>query len=61
VNTPQTEEEEKALLDCIRRGRPFGDDSWVRRMAEKLNLGQTLRPRGRPTGWRKGAKPAQEE
>jgi putative transposase len=32
----------------IARGTPYGSDAWVRRTAAKLNLGSTLRPRGRP-------------
>jgi putative transposase len=33
---------------CGRRGRPYGGDAWVRDTAERLGLGFTLRPRGRP-------------
>jgi len=43
---------EKGELDKIRyaikRGCPFGRDSWVTGMAEKLRLTSTLNPRGRP-------------
>ena len=53
VNTPQTPQEEAAVQEHIRRGRPWGDEAWVRDTAKALNLGQTLRPRGRPKGWRK--------
>jgi putative transposase len=33
---------------CIRRSRPFGDEAWTARTAERLHLPWTLRPRGRP-------------
>ena len=48
VNEPQTEAEEAAVAESIRRGRPFGDEAWQRRTAAKLGLQPTLRPRGRP-------------
>ncbi|MGA2442100.1 MAG: transposase [Tepidisphaeraceae bacterium] len=61
VNLPQSEAEEKTVKQCIARNRPAGSDPWVQRMAKALSLGHTLRPRGRPVGWRKkrkaGAKP----
>jgi putative transposase len=53
VNRPQTDAEEAQILESIRRGRPFGDERWVMRMAARHNLQSTLRPRGRPKGWRK--------
>jgi len=53
VNTPQTAAEERAVLECLRRDRPFGGDAWTRRTASRLGLRHTLRPRGRPKGWRK--------
>ena len=36
------------LRTSVARGRPFGSDLWVRRTAQRLGLGFTLRPRGRP-------------
>ena len=33
-----------------RRGRPFGEEGWVRRMARRFGIESTLRPRGRPRG-----------
>jgi len=43
---------EKEELDKIRyvikRGCPFGRDSWVTGIAERLGLVSTLNPRGRP-------------
>ena len=48
VSRPQTDEEVAALRLSIARGRPFGSKQWVKRIAEKLGLESTLRPRGRP-------------
>jgi putative transposase len=48
VNRPQSEHELAALRRCLQRGRPFGREDWVKRMAGEWNLGSTLRPRGRP-------------
>ncbi len=33
---------------CGRRGRPCGDEAWVATTVERLGLGFTMRPRGRP-------------
>jgi putative transposase len=33
---------------CAERGRPYGNVAWVEQTAERLGLGFTLRPRGRP-------------
>jgi REP-associated tyrosine transposase len=48
VDQPQTPAEEDAIRTAIRRSRPFGADAWVKKTAMKLDLKQTLRPRGRP-------------
>jgi len=48
VNRPQTEGELASVRASAHRGRPYGDDSWVTQVAERLDLGATLRPRGRP-------------
>ena len=53
VNQPQTPQEEAAMKHHIDRGSPLGAETWARRTAIALNLEQTLRPRGRPPGWRK--------
>jgi len=53
VNRPQTEEELAALRCSVVRGRPFGEAGWVRRVARRLGLESTLRPRGRPPKTRK--------
>jgi putative transposase len=53
VNQPQTAGEEGLVTTSIERSRPLGNPQWVQRTAEKLHLQQSLRPRGRPPGWRK--------
>jgi REP-associated tyrosine transposase len=50
VNRPQTASELEALRVSVRRGRPFGEDGWVQRMAKRFGMEATLRPRGRPRG-----------
>jgi putative transposase len=42
VNRPQTASELE--------GRPFGEESWVRRMAKRFGMEPTLRPHERPRG-----------
>ena len=42
------ERELERLRQCVRRGRPCGDEGWVRRTARKLGLESSLRPVGRP-------------
>jgi putative transposase len=48
VNRPQTEAEEQAMERSIARSRPLGESEWVKRIAGRLGLQSTLRPRGRP-------------
>ena len=48
VNEPQTAAELEALRCSVQRGRPYGSGTWVPRIAAKLGLEGTLRPRGRP-------------
>jgi putative transposase len=48
VNAAQTAVELEALRRCVARGRPYGPEAWVQRVAKKLGLEKTLRPRGRP-------------
>jgi putative transposase len=48
VNQAMTEAEEEAVRNAIRRGAPLGNEPWVRQTAKRLNLGFTLRGRGRP-------------
>ncbi|MEQ1826407.1 MAG: transposase [Pirellula sp.] len=40
---------ERQQLDwSVRRGVPFGEETWVESMARKFDLESTMRPRGRP-------------
>ncbi|HEY2893759.1 MAG TPA: transposase, partial [Pirellulales bacterium] len=48
VNAVQTEAELSGLHGSIARGAPFGDDRWRERIAKRLGLESSLRPRGRP-------------
>jgi len=48
VNRPQTEGELSSVRASVNRGRPYGDDAWVTQVATRLDLGSTMRPRGRP-------------
>ena len=48
VNQPLSEKELADIRTCVQRGRPFGDEAWVREVAERAGLGYTLRSRGRP-------------
>ena len=58
VNRPQTQAEETAVVNAIRRTCPLGASDWVKQTAERYDLLSTLRPRGRQKGWRKSARPA---
>jgi len=49
VNHPQTESELDAIRKSVVRGSPFGGDAWISQVAVRLNIGHTLRPRGRPS------------
>ena len=48
VERGMDEHTEAAIATSIKRGRPFGRDAWTKRIAGRLNLQSTLRPRGRP-------------
>jgi len=50
VNRPDTASELESLRLSVQRGRPFGEEDWVRRMAKRFGMESTLRPRGRPKG-----------
>jgi putative transposase len=56
VDAPQSDAEESMIKGHIQRNRPLGCESWTKKTADALNLEHTLRPRGRPKGWRKGMK-----
>ena len=48
VNRAETASELEDLRCSAQRGRPFGSQGWVVRVAKRLSLESTLRPRGRP-------------
>jgi putative transposase len=48
VNRPQTAIEEEAMLICIRRSRPYGDEAFQKRTAKRLGLASCFRDPGRP-------------
>jgi putative transposase len=48
VNRAERVAEVEALRRAVKRSSPYGSEEWVRRMAKKLDLQWTLRPRGRP-------------
>lgn len=50
INRSQTAAELERLRVSVQRGRPFGDEQWVRRITKRFGLESTLRPRGRPKG-----------
>lgn len=50
MSRPDTTAELEALRLSVQRGRPFGDEGWVRRMAKRFGMEATMRPRGRPKG-----------
>ena len=49
VNRELTAEDLAAVRNCVDRGAPYGGERWVRRVAERLGLESSLRPRGRPS------------
>ena len=48
VNRPLTAQELDAVRTSVQRGRPFGEAAWTRGTAERLDLVDSLNPRGRP-------------
>ena len=48
VDRPLTQRELQRLELSERRGRPFGDEAWTTRTADRLGLTHTIRPEGRP-------------
>jgi putative transposase len=55
VNVAETEPELRRLRDAMRRGTPFGPDSWPKQTAHHLDWRNGLRPRGRPSRALKGS------
>lgn len=50
VNRADMRSELEALRTCVQRGRPYGEEAWVRRLCRRCGLESTLRPPGRPKG-----------
>ncbi len=48
VNAALPKRQLQSLRVSVNRGRPFGEESWVRRTAKRLGLTQSLNPAGRP-------------
>ena len=48
VNGVETEAELEALRRSVVRGRPYGSESWVNAVVQRLGFQATIRPRGRP-------------
>ncbi len=48
VNQPLSEDDLDTMTTCANRGRPFGDDAWVRRVTKRMGLESTFRSPGRP-------------
>jgi putative transposase len=48
VNEIITEKELERIRLSVKRGRPFGEEGWVGRSVERLNLEQSVRGEGRP-------------
>jgi putative transposase len=43
-----SDSDRELIETCIKRSRPMGENDWTKRMAAKLGLQSTLKPRGRP-------------
>lgn len=50
VNRSESLSDLESVRLSVQRGRPFGEEGWVRRMARRFGMESTLRPRGRPKG-----------
>lgn len=48
VNRALVASELETVRQSVNRGRPFGKDEWVKKVAEEMGLEATLRSRGRP-------------
>ena len=46
----QDEDDEQLtnIRESLRKGRPYGNESWVMRMVDRFDLGSTVRNHGRP-------------
>jgi putative transposase len=57
VNRPQSQAEELAIDNALKRMCPLGDAAWVRQKVATYDLQPTVRPRGRQPGWRTPPEP----
>ncbi len=48
LNKQQEEKELELIRLSVNKGKPYGEDSWIIKIAQKLGLNSTLRGRGRP-------------
>src|SRR5262245_57537724 len=48
VHQGQSQADLDRLHTCVARGRPFGEDTWMQRIARRLGLESSFRPVGRP-------------
>ena len=48
VNRAESESTLIVLRKSVNRGRPFGDEGWLNKVANEFGMESTLRPRGRP-------------
>ena len=48
LDAPVPDDDLPTLRTCVNRQQPFGSPQWQRRIAARLGLESTLRPRGRP-------------
>lgn len=48
LNQDENEVGLEDLRNSVNRGKPFGSQSWIEKITEKLKLKSTLNPRGRP-------------
>jgi hypothetical protein len=48
INARLTTKELDRVRVSIERGRPYGEETWVRETVKELGLEQTIRPEGRP-------------
>jgi len=48
VNRPETKNGLELIRESVIKNRPFGDTSWVNKIAKEYDLGMTLKKRGRP-------------
>jgi putative transposase len=48
VNQRGNDTELEMIKNCLNRGSPFGDSSWVTKIAVRLGLESSVNPRGRP-------------